>query len=86
MARTTSIFLRSSVSKSTVSRWLNNKENFLSDLEISSTNPKRKKIRTGGYDYVDKPIHQWFLAQKSKKKPNDEGFTEEIKPWILQST
>ena len=80
------MFLRSSVSKSTVSRWLNNKENFLSDLEISSTNPKRKKIRTVGYDYVDKPIHQWFLAQKSQKKLNDQSFTEEIKPWILQST
>ena len=44
------------VPKNTVSMWLKNKENILSDLEKSRTIPKRKKMNSGGYEDVDKAI------------------------------
>ena len=44
------------VRKSTVFTWLKSKEKILSNVEKSSTNPKRKKMRSSGDEYVDKAI------------------------------
>ena len=63
---------------------LKNKEKFLSDLEKSSTNPKRKKMRTGGYDGVDRTIFQWFLAKRTQYVPVH-GVLWKEKPWTASS-
>ena len=63
---------------------LKNKEKILSDLEMSSTNLKRKRMLIGGYEGVDEAIFQWLLAKRSHNVPND-GVLWKEKLWIASS-
>ena len=63
---------------------LKNKEKFLSDLEMSSTNLKRKRMLIGGYEGVDEAIFQWLLAKRSHNVPTDGALWKE-KLWIPNS-
>ena len=51
----------------------------------SCTNPKRKKMRTGGYEDIDKAKFQWFLAKRSQNVPTDGDLLKD-RPWILPSS
>ena len=54
------------VPKNTVSTWLRNKEKILLDKEKLSTNPKRKKMCTGGYEDVEKLYLNGSLQKGTK--------------------
>ena len=49
-----------------------------------STNPKRNKMRSGKYDYVDKAIFQWFLVKRSQNVPTDGVLLKEKALDVLQ--
>ena len=72
------------VPKKNVFTWLKNTEKTLPDLEKSSTNPKRKKMRSGKYGYVDKAIFQWFLVKRSHNVLTDGVLLKEKALDVLQ--
>ena len=52
------------VPKNTVSTWTKNKEKWLLSLEKKGMNSKRKNMRGGNFEKVDKAIYTWFIRSK----------------------
>ena len=44
---------------------LKTKEKLLSSLERAGSNSKRKKLRDGEFENMDKAVHLWFVAKRS---------------------
>ena len=59
------------VPKNTISTWVKNKDKLLTSLEKNGTKSKRKKLRTGNFENVDKAIFTWFVAKRSQQVPID---------------
>ena len=59
------------VPKSTISTWVKNKDKLLTSLEKNGTKSKRKKLRIGNFENVDKAIFMWFVAKRSQLLPID---------------
>jgi len=59
------------VPKNTVSTWTKNKEKWLLSLEKKGMNSKRKNMRGGNFEKVDKAIYTWFISKRSQKIPID---------------
>ena len=54
------------VPKNTVSTWVKNKNKLLISLEKNGTKSKRKKLRSGNFENVDKAIFTWFISKRSQ--------------------
>ena len=56
----------STMYQETVSTWFKNKEKLLPSLEKCASNSKRKKLRAGEIEDVDKAVYLWFVAKRSQ--------------------
>ena len=53
------------VPRNKVSTWFKNKVKLLSSLEKGGSNSKRKTLRAGQFEDVDKAVYSWFVAKRS---------------------
>ena len=55
------------VPRNTVSTWFKYKEKLLSSLEKAGSNSKRKKLRDGELENVDKAVYSWFVSTSTHR-------------------
>ena len=56
------------VPRNTVSIWFKNKEKLLSSLGKAGSNSKKKKLRDGEIQNVDRAVYSWFVAKRSSHR------------------
>ena len=61
---------KSGVPRNTVSTWFKNKEKLLSSLEKGRSNLKRKRLRTGKFEDVDKAVSCGLQLKEVSKYPS----------------
>ena len=71
-----------SVPRNTVSTWCKIKEKLLFWLDKGRPNSKRKKLRAGEFEDLDKDVYSWFVAKRSQQIPIDGVLLNEKAPFF----